>query len=194
VCKKLFFIMILFPLLANALSSELKKKYPYTVVTEDYGILNATDLNSHLDGVFPPTEFPSGKHFFLYWQCFPRKDVRISLRDIGYSSHNLDENDSALTIEAYTEFATHQYGMRRDWPVTSNEENFNRYQKIMRAQKYICLEGTYFFYKDTVTDGKKRRIYYWTFEKMKTKKGCESYFVGGCHDKKMKVTINTHAK
>ncbi len=180
---KLFFIVgIVFPLIANAISLDLKKKYPYTVLTDDHDILTAVDLNSHLDGVFPPTEFPSGKHFFLYWQCFPRKDIRISLRDIGYSSNHLDENDSELTIEAYTESAIHQYGMRRDWPVSGNEENFNRYQKIMRGQKYICVDGTYFFYKDTVTDGKKTRIYYWTFEKMKTTKGCESYFVGGCHE------------
>lgn len=184
---------MLLPLITNALSSDLKKKYPYTVLTDDYNTLSAVDLNSHLDGVFPPTEFPSGKHFFLYWQCFPRENIRISLRDIGYSSHNLDENDSELTIEAYTESATHQYGMRRDWPVSSNAENFNRYQKIMRGQKYICLEGTYFLSKDTVTDGKKRRIYYWTFEKMKTKKGCESYFEDGCHKNAKKVTPNNHA-
>jgi len=180
---RLFFIIISisFPLIVNALSADLKKKYPYTVLTNDYGTLNETDLNGDFDVVFPAKKFPDGRLFSLYWQCFPRKDIRISLRDIGYTSNSLDENDSELTVEAYTESATHQYGMRRDWPVSGNEKNFNRYQRIMRGQKYICLEGTYFFYKDTVTDGKKRRIYYWTFEKMKTKKGCESYFVGRCH-------------
>jgi len=182
---KLFFIIagILFPIAVNAINLDLKKRYPFTVLTDDHGILTDTDLNSHLDGVFPPTEFPSGKHFFLYWQCFPTKDVRINLRDIGYSSHHLDENDSELTIEAYTGSAKYQYGMRRDWPVSGNKKNFQRYQKIMRGQKYICLEGTYFFYKDVATDGKKERIYFWTFEKMKTKRGCESYFQGGCHEK-----------
>jgi len=172
-------LMLLLPLTANSLGSELIKKYPYSVLTDDYGILNEHDL-SRPRGFTPPRKFPDGKLYYFYWQCFPRKDVRISLRDIGYSSFNIDDNDSELTIEAYTISETHQYGMRRDWPVRGNEKAFDGYQKIMRGQKYICLQGTYFFYKDSVTDGKKNRTYYWTFEKMKTKKGCESYFEGRC--------------
>jgi hypothetical protein len=167
-----------------ALSPALKQKYPYSVLTDDYGILTETDLNSLLDGVFIPTELPSKKHFFLYWQCFPRKDMRINLKDIGYSSYNIDENDTTLTIEAYTPEGTHLYDMRRNAAASANIDVFQRYQKLVRGQQYICLEGTYFFYKDVVTDGKKRRTYYWTFEKIKTKKGCESYFVGRCHEQK----------
>ena len=186
---KIFFITIgmLFSVLANALSSDLKQKYPYTVLTNDYGILNETDLNGDLDIVFPAKKFPNGRLFSLYWQCFPRNDVRISLRDIGYSSYDIDDNDSELTIEAYTKSATHQYGMRRNWPVMSNEDRFNQYQKLMRGQKYICLQGTYFFYKDVITNEKKERVYFWTFEKMKSMKGCESYFQGRCHEKRIKL-------
>ena len=180
--------LCLFPLIANALSVNLKQKYPYTVLTDDYGILTKTDLNSLLDGVFPPTEFPSGKHLFLYWQCFPRNNIRISLSDIGYSSYNLDENDAELTIEASTASGTHQYGQRRNSDVSSSVTVFNQYQKLVQGQKYVCLEGTYFFYKDKVIDGKKRRIYYWTFEKIKTKKGCASYFLGRCHDQQKTKT------
>ncbi|OAI48875.1 hypothetical protein AYO45_04005 [Gammaproteobacteria bacterium SCGC AG-212-F23] len=180
-------MVFLFASSVCALTTDLKQKYPYTVLTDDYGILNGRDLDSKLDGVFPPTEFPSGKHFFLYWQCFPREQVRISLNDIGYSSFNLDENDAELTITVYTSSGAHLYGNRRNSAVSSSIKTLNEYQRIMRGQHYICLEGTYFFYKDSVTDGKKMRTYYWTFEKMKTMKGCVSYFLGKCHDKKIKV-------
>jgi len=39
--------------------------------------------------------------------------------------------------------------MHRDWPVSGNEDEFYRYQKDNARSKYICLEGTYFLYKDT---------------------------------------------
>lgn len=171
--------MLLAPLTANSLNSELKEKYPYTLLTDDYGILNEKDL-SHHPGFFPPTKFPEGKLFSLYWQCFPRTKVSISLRDIGYSSYNIDDNDSELTIEAYTSLGTHLYGMRRNIAVRGNIKAFNEYQQIMRGQKYICFQGTYYFYKDSITNGKKHRTFFWTFEKMKTNKGCESYFQGQC--------------
>lgn len=177
-------IWCLLPPIANGLSASLKQHYPYTVLTDDYGVLAEVDLNTRLDGVLPPTGLPREKQFFLYWQCFPRKNVRISLSDIGYSSYHLDENDAELTIEAYTSTGIHLYGRRRNAAASANTRVFKQYQKLVRGEQYICLEGTYFFYKDVATDGKKRRTYYWTFEKIKTKKGCESYFVGRCHEPK----------
>ena len=176
----LLFINLYFPT-AVALSAVLKQKYPFSVLTEDYGILNEIDLNSDFDGIEFPKNSPKNGDFYLYWQCFKRDDVSIILRDIGYSSFNLDENDAELTITAYSHGEVHLYGMRRNWPVSDNEKQFNHFQKLVNKQNYICLEGAYFYYKDKIIDGKKERIHYWTFEKLKTKRGCASYFLNGCH-------------
>ena len=180
---KLILILILccFPFSCYALSASTKNKYPFSVLTNDYGILNTIDLNSELDGVYPADRLPSRGHFYLYWQCFPREHVSFSLRDIGYSSYNLDENDSELTITAYNRKGTHQYGMRRNSAVSSNMKTFNQYQRLVRGQKYVCLEGMYFYSEDRVIEGKKERVHIWTFEKIKTRKGCESYFYDRCH-------------
>jgi hypothetical protein len=159
---------------ANALSIALQKKYPYSVLTDDYGILNQVDLNSVLDGVYPPTSFPKKGHGYIYWQCFPRQQVKISIEDTGYTSMNHDENDAEITITAYSKGNTvHKYGMRRNWPVMGEEDRFNQYVKVMQAEKYVCIAGNFI-----ETEGK---TVYWIFEKVKTKKGCEAYFENGCH-------------
>lgn len=167
---------------ANALNAALQKKYPYSVLTDDYGILNQVDLNSVLDGVYPPTSFPQKYSAYIYWQCFPREHVKIAIEDIGYSSMNHDENDAEITITAFSKDHTaHKYGMRRDWPVFSQEDRFNQYEKIMQAEKFVCIAGSFNESEEKTVNGRSYKTNYWVFEKMKTKKGCEAYFENGCH-------------
>lgn len=53
----------------------------------------------------------------------------------------------------------------------------------MKNEKYVCLEGGFLNHRDRVINGKKQEIYSWEFEKIKTKKGCDSYFEGECYSK-----------
>jgi hypothetical protein len=173
---------------ANALPEFLQKKYPYSVLTDDYGILNQIDLNSVLDGVYPPISSPKKGYGYIYWQCFPREQVKISLEDIGYSSMNHIENDAEITITAYDKDGViHQYGMRRSWPVLGQENRFNQYVKLMQAEKYVCIAGNFIESEEKTIESVKQHTHYWVFEKMKTKKGCEAYFEDGCHYNKAKI-------
>ena len=180
----------LFPLTVNALNVNLKQKYPNTVLTNDYGILNEIDLNSHLDGVKYPPKFSKKSNPYIYWQCFPRDSVTVSLEDVGYSPEDDDESDvkyngenkATLTITGGGKgHVFHQYIVRGRLPITPTEERFIQYLKIMQGELYVCLAGSYMEKETRIIQGKMQQVNEWAFEKMKTGKGCEAYHTNGCH-------------
>lgn len=159
---------------AHAVDDVTKKKYPYTILTKDYGILDAKDLNDHLK---PEPFSPKKLTGHIYWQCFPREDVTTNLQDTGYSTHNLNDNDGDLTITVYNKpDIIHKYVMRRNWDIAGTEKRFNHLLKIMKNEKFVCLSGEFRFLEEKIIHGQKQSIYFWTSEKIKTKKGCNSYF------------------
>lgn len=52
----------------------------------------------------------------------------------------------------------------------------------MKKEKYVCLAGVYDFKKDVMGNNRVPKIakYYWTFDRIKTKKDCDSYFARQC--------------
>lgn len=168
---------------ANAVSISAKQKYPYPLLTDDYGILNENDLGAFTRGLKPrpfATEGPSGG--YNYWQCFPREQVKVSLEDIGYSSTELggESNVAYLKINVMTDNGIiHAYEMRANWSIKDSQKRFNKWLELMKGEKYVCLAGD-FVQREHVVRGIFREEYGWIFEKLKTKKGCDSYF-DSCH-------------
>jgi len=191
--QKIFLIMLaffIFPLAASALSNNLKHKYPYTVLTDDYGLLNEIDLDSELDGVKHPPVFSYENRAFIYWQCFPRDSVTVSLEDLGYSPEDDDESDikyngenkADLIITAHGKGGVvHKYTVWGRLPIMQTEDRFNQYLKLMHNEKHVCLAGAYMEKEVGVMQGRKQQVHYWVFEKVKTNKGCEAYHQNGCH-------------
>ena len=180
----------IFSLTTNAMNIALKQKYPNTVLTNDYGILNEIDLDSHLDGVKHPPKFSKKSKVFIYWQCFPRNSVRVTLQDLGYSPEDDDEsdikyngeNEAALTIYASRDdHVVHKYIVWGRLPVSLAENKFNEYLKIMKNERYVCLAGSYTENQTQIVKGIKQQINEWAFVKMKTHKGCIAYHKDGCH-------------
>lgn len=173
----LFFLLILSSKIF-AISLEARKKYPYPLITNDYGILNEQDLACYARGL-PPRPFnlkDSGA--YQYWQCFPRDKVRITLEDFGYSTEDVGWEDtlSDLKIRIYvTPTIIHEYQMRRPWPVSEYLPRFKHWHKLMTGQKYVCFAGSFGDKKIVIEEAIPREIYYWIFEKVKTKKGKDSY-------------------
>ena len=54
---------------------------------------------------------------------------------------------------------------KRDWKILTNNE------------KYICISGMHI---DKEKNASGQIVSSWIFDKFKTKKGCGSYFYGGC--------------
>ena len=183
-------LLLTLPYKASAISAAIKKKYPYTLLTNDYGILNDLDLDTRKSGVNPAPFLPKeGEGIgYIYWQCFPRDRVSLSLEDIGYSSEDIggDENYGSLSISVSSESGLHKYCMRRMWPVSGYEERFNLWIRLMKDQKYVCFSGGFFGKEDSMINGKKQKTYSWVFDKIKTKKGCDSYFERDCYVEKSK--------
>ena len=176
-------IWLITALNACALSITAKEKYPYPLLTEDHDILNENDLGAFTWGFKPrlfTTEESSGQ--YNYWQCFPREQVKVSLEDIGYSSTELGwkNNVAYLKINVMTDKGIiHAYEMRANWSIKDSQKRFNKWLGLMKGEKYVCLAGE-FVRREHVVRGIFREEYGWVFEKLKTKKGCDSYF-DSCH-------------
>jgi hypothetical protein len=100
---------ILFLILCLSLSSDVfavclaaKKRYPYSLITDDYGILNEEDLR-HYNKISRPKPFSEKEIGGFYWQCFPCELVSMNLEDMGYSSEDWGFTDTAsdLNIKIY---------------------------------------------------------------------------------------------
>lgn len=176
-------LLLIFPYQANAISLSVKQKYPYVLLTDDHGILNEKDLKFCGMDIKPRPFSPKDSLAQVYWQCFPREDVAIFLEDFGYSAPDIGGEENygylSITVHKLGENVFHQYGMRRAFAVDGYEEQFNLWRKLMKKQKYVCLAGSFISKDEKIVDGKKQYIYAWTFEKIKTKKGHDSYFLEG---------------
>ena len=169
---------------AHALSITAKQKYPYPLLTDDYGILSANDLAAYTWGLKPrpfTAEAVSGE--YTYWQCFPRELVVITLEDTGSSSDEVGWRDNVGDLQikvVVNPHLIHEYDMRARWTVLEFEKRFTLWRTLMNKEKYVCLAGGFVHRERTIENGKVRELYEWTFEKIKTQKGCDSYF-DSCH-------------
>lgn len=175
----IFFCLLVFCVGAPALDEALKKKYPFLLLTSDHGILNEADLARYQKKM--NYEKFSGKHSGLvYWQCFPRDKIEITLTDMGYTAEEFEKTDtiSDILLTAHEKPGVkHLYVMRRAYPIRVYHEIFMRWEKLMNGEKYVCLAGQFINHEEKTNDSVKTEENYWTYDKMKTKKGSNSYFV-----------------
>lgn len=184
-----FLIMTIIPFMniAYAVSKIAKQKYPYSLLTDDYGILSENDLGEFAWGLkpkkFTTKEGTTGP--YNYWQCFPREYVMVTLSDTGHSSDELGwkKNVAYLEIDVLTnkdirskENIKHTYEMRANWTITDYQKRFNKWLKLMEGEKYVCLGGHFVDLEKEKRNGAIWITKGWIFEKLKTKKGCDSYF------------------
>lgn len=183
---KLFVLIIfsLLPLQIWSLSLSAKQKYSTVLLTDDFGILNENDLAAYTWGYkprpFTPYENSQG---YNYWQCFPRDQISVTFEDMGYSSENFGWVDTLaeITIKvSITPEVFHEYEMRRVFPVVDSLPKFARFHQLMKDEKYVCLAGHFVSLEKYQNHGYQQQEYGWIFDKLKTTKGCVSYFDGDC--------------
>lgn len=172
-----FFSCLLICIEANAVSLDAQKKYPYVLLSNDYGILNENDLGDFSWGFkrhpFNPKDIGGN-----YWQCFPRESVEITLKDMGSSASEVGWRDNIADLEIkvwVNPNLVHEYEMRAQWSIVDFEKRFNKWRRIMKGEKYVCLAGDFVNYEHKNANGIERDVYGWIFEKIKTRKGCDSY-------------------
>jgi hypothetical protein len=169
----------------SAISKDIKQKYPYPLLTDDYGILNENDIAAYTWGLEPrPFTIQGFSGVYNYWQCFPREYIEVTLTDTGATASEFGKDtiaDLLIRVRIKPDLI-HQYSMRARSGAKDFKKRFNTWQRIMENQEYICLAGSFLFLDHEVENGKKREIYHWFFEKIKSKNkriNCDSY-LGSC--------------
>jgi hypothetical protein len=162
-------------------NESLQSIYPNRLLTDSYGIVIEKDLaydNSKRDArPYDPKKFSSA----LYWQCFPVKDVKLKYRT-WRDNDSMDAWDTIKTMCDLNYLVNHDgetqiYSGRRAYPISYCRAIFKDWQRITKRQKIVCLDGEGGEYEND-RNGQKNKS--WTWDKIKTKKGCYSYFDGEC--------------
>ena len=136
-------------------TNRFSDKYPYGLLTDDFGILNEHDLNRNAEENNPiPFDF-SKRTNYSYWQCFPTQQVTL------------------ICDKGWFEIVVRDHGISHEYlppHIIGQKECVGEYQKnwrrLTRHQPYVCLSGAYTSFL------KKEKKALWAFEKFKTKKGC----------------------
>ena len=183
---KIFFLILLVLTCSKilAISANINKEYLYTLLTEDYGILSDNDLAAYTWGKLPRPFDGKMSAAYHYCQCFPRTNISMTLEDFGHSSEDIGWKDtySDISILVYSKpDVFHKYTMHHIFQFSLNQRIFNLWHKLMKGEKYVCLAGSFDKIEQKIQNGEAQEIYSWTFDKIKTKKDCDSYFDGGCH-------------
>jgi len=155
----------------------LNEKYPYALLGSDYGILNEDDLAiSACTG--EPSAVTSGNMAYPYWQCFQSKDASFECDDSGY---DVDEKSdmAIMAIAIKTNHASNEYLSPRAIRI-SNCRSFQKdWSRLIAKQEFFCVSGQMINYqKSSDKPGYKEST--WVFDRLKTNRGCTSYFQGGC--------------
>lgn len=170
------FILTIISSKTIAIDEIAKTKYLYQLLTEDYGILDENDLGLYA------WEFQTNKPFSEkitgrnYWQCFPTSDVSFDYSDGSYNDDVKAKTYSFVLTAKNEKGQLHEY--MRKMPISKQDCQLVdcEWKKLMNDQRYVCLGGSFITHEKKITQGHKVQVYLWTFDKIKTKNGCDSYF------------------
>ncbi len=140
------------------------------IVDPDYGILSETYRNR--SGTRP-----------LMWRCFPINIVEVRYRS-WRAADGMGRYDVIVTMCDFeilvnsTPFQNIYSGRRAKQEVYCREFK-NAWNNLTQGEEYICLDG------ETLTKGQPEKdeesmkmVTSWTWDKIKTKKGCYSFWDG----------------
>lgn len=143
------------------------------LITPDYGILSKDDIDIY---AWEQNESDPGLHVASnYWFCLPNKNVKLGCDNFGpdpsdkisYSEVNFDVIDGNTT---------YIIGQRRALEIDVCRIMVKRWRELLNGEKHFCIGAGYL--STEASNGK--RAMSWTYDKLKTKKGCTSYFKGYC--------------
>ena len=146
---------------------DLKSKFPYGLLTSDYGLLTKYDLAINFCSA-TPTPFALDSISYQYWQCFKTKDISINC-DYGNTP---DEHEGILglvVIKVTTPQKIHEYIERRLWPVKDCKGLVADAKKILKKTQHACISASFI---DKEINVPEKETMSWIFDRIKTKNGC----------------------
>ncbi len=182
---KIFFLSAVF-YLKNAIAEPEKKPW---LLTDDYGVLSKDDIaTTNIDNDHPIPNTPDEKDVYKHWQCFQAKQVNLQCR--SWPDDKPDQFMGEADIDVDTDTEHHNYGFRRAWDLNVCLSYLKDWKRLAKNQDAICLLGIPAGEEQKKVNGKSILVQGWVWDRLKTKKGCISYFEGECdakHWKKMAI-------
>lgn len=155
---------------------ELRKSFPYGLLTDDFGILDKQDLKTNTC-IAQPKPFLEGEmsSSYPYWQCFEVKNSKMNCESGNYDEHE-KVRMAMLVLSGIRDGQLHEFISRRPISIQSCRHFQKDWDRFTKNQKFVCISGSE---PSGETEGGKR-VSVWIFGRYKTRKGCDSYFQGEC--------------
>lgn len=176
--SNIFFVFSSSILIDSHEVTELHKRFPYALLTTDYGILSEDDITRDISiRDRDKADLLNPQSRFYRWQCFPTYQVKYHFhtwRDLSpYGGTDIiGLCDFGIRVRLKNE--SHFYYDRRARPVEYCFEMAKEWKRLTKNQPYLCLNGERGSVEKKETG--------WIWNKTKTKIGCISLFVGGCEN------------
>lgn len=154
---------------------ELNNAYPYGLLTDDFGILNINDLKIN-SCMATPSPFTEDSISYSYWQCFEIKTAKLDCEGRIYDPES-KERVSLIVVSGIRNGELHEFISRRVIPLWFCRIYKKNWLKFTKKQKHVCMTGSLIHKKIL----KNKIKWAWTFDRYKTKKGCDSYFEDECY-------------
>lgn len=180
--KYAFFVLLCLILPCLSSGDSLQKKYPYARLTPDYGILSEEDLLiSEQDA--DPTPLSQNSQAYPYWQCFLTSQIEFACPDLEKDDGGTPMSDILIKVKSNKQYE--EFSGRHAVPLsTCQKEYVEKWNHLTHGEKYTCVAGISMNSEAKNINGKKITSRTWTYDRLKTKKGCVSYFEGECSLKK----------
>lgn len=152
--------------------AELKSKFPYGLLSDDYGILSVNDLAMNAC-IARPKPFNADNHYYPYeyWQCFESKTLSFSCDSSGVP----DEHEGIMglvIVKASSNQVQHEYLERKLWPIKDCKNFLKDAAALLKGTRYACISGSFI---ENEVDHSGHQTTSWVFERLKTEKGCEGH-------------------
>lgn len=166
-----FTIFFLFSCTKN---NTLHERYPDKLLSDDHGILRKEDLIDKRD-VLPLMALGIDSNPASRWHCF--ESINLNSKCIKSDNKVKELNDYAADFEMSIDEngKKYEYYFRGLISFEGCEEHRSTWKKLMEGEKYFCVSGTLL-----KIDSKDQNKISGAFDRLKTKKGCDSWFIGDC--------------
>jgi hypothetical protein len=172
------FLLIAFLMSCATSHDHLKIKYPFARLTPDYGILDETDLwISEQEGAPKPISEESPN--YPYWQCYLTSAIHFSCEDLKTRDAGIAMGEIRIQVQI-SPVQYESYEGRRGIPMNACSEFVAKWKKLTHDERYTCIAGLQPREETQIQNKKVVKIRSWTYDRLKTKKGCVSYFDDYC--------------
>lgn len=148
---------------------ELKSKYPYGLLGDDYGVLTIKDLALNACRIKPELFVFGTLNPYEYWLCFDSKTIIAFCEDQNFS--NEDGHIGRVKVKAQDHKGIYQFMAGRPWPIQDCKNFVKTLKHIILGTSHACISASHINKEEKSKS--EQTEYIGIFHRLKTKKGCE---------------------